>query len=32
MLRRVKTDVAKDLPPKTEVKLYIGLSEMQRKW
>jgi len=32
MLRRIKKDVEKDLPPKREVKLYIGLTEMQRLW
>ncbi|CAM9477635.1 unnamed protein product [Chrysoparadoxa australica] len=32
MLRRVKVDVEKSLPPKTEVKLYIGLSAMQKLW
>ena len=32
MLRRVKADVAKDLPPKREIKLYVGLSEMQKFW
>jgi len=32
MLRRVKKDVATALPPKKETKLYIGLTEMQRKW
>jgi len=32
MLRRVKKDVEKDLPPKIETKLYIGMSEMQRAW
>ena len=32
MLRRVKKDVAKDLPPKLETKLYIGMTEMQRAW
>ena len=32
MLRRVKNDVEKDLPPKTEIKLYIGMSAMQRFW
>ena len=31
MLRRVKKDVAKDLPPKREVKLYTGLTELQKK-
>jgi SWI/SNF-related matrix-associated actin-dependent regulator of chromatin subfamily A member 5 len=30
MLRRVKSDVAKELPPKKETKLYVGLTEMQR--
>ena len=32
MLRRVKKDVAKDLPPKREVKLYTGLTDMQKNW
>ena len=32
MLRRVKKDVAKDLPPKREVKLYTGLTELQKQW
>ena len=32
MLRRVKKDVATSLPPKKETKLYIGLTELQRKW
>ena len=32
MLRRVKKDVAKDLPPKREVKLYTGLTDMQKFW
>jgi SWI/SNF-related matrix-associated actin-dependent regulator of chromatin subfamily A member 5 len=32
MLRRVKKDVATDLPPKKETKLYIGLSAMQQEW
>jgi SWI/SNF-related matrix-associated actin-dependent regulator of chromatin subfamily A member 5 len=31
MLRRVKRDVAKTLPPKKETKLYIGLTEMQQE-
>jgi SNF2 family DNA or RNA helicase len=31
MLRRVKAEVEKDLPPKTETKLYIGMSAMQRE-
>lgn len=29
MLRRVKVDVEKDLPPKKETKLYIGMTAMQ---
>lgn len=29
MLRRVKKDVTTSLPPKTETKLYVGLTEMQ---
>jgi SWI/SNF-related matrix-associated actin-dependent regulator of chromatin subfamily A member 5 len=32
MIRRVKVDVEKDLPPKKEIKLYIGLSAMQKEW
>lgn len=32
MLRRIKTDVAKSLPPKKETKLYIGLTKMQQEW
>jgi len=32
MLRRVKKDVATDLPPKKETKLFIGLTEMQQDW
>ena len=32
MIRRVKVDVEKDLPPKKEIKLYIGLSAMQKDW
>lgn len=32
MLRRVKNDVAKSLPPKKETKLYIGLTPMQQEW
>ena len=30
MLRRLKVDVEKSLPPKTETLLYTGMSEMQR--
>lgn len=30
MLRRLKSDVAKTLPPKTETLLYVGMSSVQR--
>jgi len=32
LLRRVKTDVEKNLLPKKEINIYVGLTEMQRKW
>ena len=32
LLRRVKSDVERSLPPKKETILKIGMSEMQRKW
>ncbi|XP_036299344.1 probable global transcription activator SNF2L1 isoform X11 [Pipistrellus kuhlii] len=32
LLRRIKTDVEKTLPPKKEIKIYLGLSKMQREW
>ncbi|KAF4613338.1 hypothetical protein D9613_011056 [Agrocybe pediades] len=32
LLRRVKSDVEKSLLPKKEINIYVGLSEMQRKW
>lgn len=32
LLRRIKNDVEKSLLPKKELNLYIGLSEMQKKW
>lgn len=32
LLRRLKVDVERSLLPKIETKLYIGMSEMQRKW
>lgn len=32
LLRRLKTDVEKSLPPKKEVKLFVGLSQMQKEW
>jgi SWI/SNF-related matrix-associated actin-dependent regulator of chromatin subfamily A member 5 len=31
-LRRLKADVEKSLLPKKEVKIFIGLSKMQRDW
>ena len=32
LLRRIKAEVVKDLPVKTEVILYHGLSELQKKY
>ncbi|CAG0914670.1 unnamed protein product [Notodromas monacha] len=32
VLRRLKSEVEKSLKPKKELKVYIGLSEMQREW
>uniref|UniRef100_A0A158PBN4 Global transcription activator SNF2L1 n=1 Tax=Angiostrongylus cantonensis TaxID=6313 RepID=A0A158PBN4_ANGCA len=32
LLRRIKSDVEKGLLPKKEVKIYVGLSKMQREW
>uniref|UniRef100_A0A4W4ESC6 SWI/SNF related, matrix associated, actin dependent regulator of chromatin, subfamily a, member 1 n=1 Tax=Electrophorus electricus TaxID=8005 RepID=A0A4W4ESC6_ELEEL len=32
LLRRIKQEVEKSLPPKKEVKIYLGLSKMQREW
>ncbi|VDN01321.1 unnamed protein product [Thelazia callipaeda] len=32
LLRRLKSDVEKTLLPKKEVKVYVGLSKMQREW
>ncbi|PWY99737.1 putative ISW2-ATPase component of a two subunit chromatin remodeling complex [Testicularia cyperi] len=32
LLRRVKADVEKSLLPKKEINLFVGLTEMQRKW
>jgi SWI/SNF-related matrix-associated actin-dependent regulator of chromatin subfamily A member 5 len=32
MLRRVKSDVAKTLPPKKETKLYVGMTAMQNTY
>jgi SWI/SNF-related matrix-associated actin-dependent regulator of chromatin subfamily A member 5 len=32
LLRRLKVDVERDLPPKTETKLYISMTPLQREW
>uniref|UniRef100_A0A5S6PYK1 Uncharacterized protein n=1 Tax=Trichuris muris TaxID=70415 RepID=A0A5S6PYK1_TRIMR len=32
LLRRLKSEVEKALPPKKELKIYIGLSKVQREW
>ncbi len=32
LLRRLKSEVEKKLPAKKEVKIYVGLSKMQRDW
>uniref|UniRef100_A0A6I8Q2U5 SWI/SNF-related, matrix-associated, actin-dependent regulator of chromatin, subfamily a, member 1 n=1 Tax=Xenopus tropicalis TaxID=8364 RepID=A0A6I8Q2U5_XENTR len=32
LLRRIKAEVEKSLPPKKEVKIYLGLGKMQREW
>lgn len=32
LLRRVKADVEKSLLPKKEVNIFVGLTDMQRKW
>ncbi len=32
LLRRLKQDVEKDLPPKIEMKVFTGLSAMQKAW
>lgn len=32
LLRRLKSEVEKGLKPKKEIKVYIGLSKMQREW
>uniref|UniRef100_A0A6A7G0I3 ISWI chromatin-remodeling complex ATPase CHR11 n=2 Tax=Hirondellea gigas TaxID=1518452 RepID=A0A6A7G0I3_9CRUS len=31
LLRRLKCDVEKDLPPKTEILLYVGMSKLQKR-
>jgi len=32
LLRRIKADVEKSLLPKKEIKIFVGLSKMQREW
>ena len=32
MLRRLKTDVEKELPPKTEIKIFVQLTQFQKLW
>ncbi|XP_048772978.1 SWI/SNF-related matrix-associated actin-dependent regulator of chromatin subfamily A member 5-like isoform X1 [Ostrea edulis] len=32
LLRRIKSDVEKALLPKKEIKIFVGLSKMQREW
>lgn len=32
LLRRIKSDVEKTLLPKKELKIYIGMSKLQREW
>lgn len=32
LLRRVKADVEKSLLPKREINVYVGMTDMQRKW
>lgn len=32
LLRRLKSDVASELKPKKEIKIFVGLSKMQRDW
>lgn len=32
LLRRLKNEVEKKLKPKKELKVYVGLSKMQREW
>ncbi|GMF00584.1 unnamed protein product [Ambrosiozyma monospora] len=32
LLRRIKADVEKSLLPKKELNVYVGMSDMQRKW
>lgn len=32
MLRRIKSEVEKSLLPKKEIKVFVGLSKLQREW
>lgn len=32
LLRRLKSEVASELKPKKEIKIFVGLSKMQREW
>jgi len=32
LLRRLKADVERNLPPKREIKLFVGMSKMQKEW
>jgi len=32
MIRRTKDDVERDLPPKRETKLFIGMTPIQKEW
>lgn len=32
LLRRIKSDVEKSLPPKKEMRIYVQLTPMQREW
>jgi SWI/SNF-related matrix-associated actin-dependent regulator of chromatin subfamily A member 5 len=32
LLRRLKSEVEKSLPPKKEIMLFVGLSQMQKQW
>lgn len=32
LLRRLKADVERNLPPKKEIKLFVGMSKMQKDW
>jgi len=32
LLRRLKSDVEKDIPPKKETRLFVGMTQMQKEW